>query len=71
MMRANDEVHSTTSGTGHIHSVIARDWIAVVAMQGILAGHQENWTADSQISGLAETAYKVADAMLKQSERPG
>ncbi len=66
-MQANDEVHSTTSGTGHVYSVKARDWIAVTAMQGLLAGHQEDWPAESQHTTLAKVAYQIADAMLKQS----
>ena len=39
-----------------------RDYIAIQAMIGLLAG---NWAAREDI---ADFAYKIADAMIKQSE---
>jgi len=46
-----------------------RDWIAVVAMQGQLAG-DDVWdlSNENHISAIAKRAYRMADAMLAERD---
>lgn len=41
----------------------ARDWLAGMAMQGILSNWQD---AELDVQAIAEVAYEVADAMLEE-----
>jgi hypothetical protein len=73
-MQVQDEVIATSPRTGHIHAIKARDWIAVNALQGLLANTRicDDASAlgdsDTVCDGLAALAYKVADTMLEYSE---
>ena len=73
-MQAQDEVIATSPRTGHIYAIKARDWVAVNAMQGLLANTRICDDAstlrddDTVCDGLAALAYKVADTMLEHSE---
>lgn len=55
---------------GWLHlGITARDYIAIQAMQGLLANSYPS-CADMTVEQVAEMAYKTADAMIKQSEAP-
>lgn len=49
-----------------MEEVNMRDVFAMMAMQGICAGHQ--WNYPLQSADVAKAAYKVADAMMVQRE---
>ncbi len=47
-----------------------RDYFAAKAMQGILSNHAMiDETADSSVAWTAESAFRMADAMLKAREK--
>jgi hypothetical protein len=48
------------------HGMTLRDAFALAAMQGFLSGNYDT----RAISPLGEKSYQVADAMLKQREKP-
>jgi hypothetical protein len=50
-----------------MHGMTLRDYFAAKAMQGLLAGTLTPEIVWSQ-SDVAETAYNVADAMIKERE---
>ncbi|HEX2475380.1 MAG TPA: hypothetical protein VHK01_11565 [Lacipirellulaceae bacterium] len=58
----------TSDQKGSIDSVRIRDWVAVMALQGILAaeGVSKLGHRDSQ-KALATVAYSMADAMIEAS----
>ena len=45
-----------------------RDYFAAKAMQGLISG-TSLWSHDEDDSGIAECAYHIADAMLKEREK--
>lgn len=45
-----------------------RDYFAAKAMQGLISG-TSLWSHDEDDSGIAEFAYHIADAMLKEREK--
>ncbi len=51
----------------HEHGLTVRDYIAIKAMQGILANPSLMGYYD--FVGLAEQSYKISDAMIEQSEK--
>ena len=55
---------------GEIHSITNRDWLAAMAMQGLLANAECVKPADLRrsVNVIAERAYEVADAMLTLSK---
>jgi len=48
--------------------ITLRDFFAAAALQGMLA-HDESATSDYTVEGFVESAYKIADAMLKAREK--
>ena len=44
-----------------------RDWFAGMALQGLLASQQPDWTASDE--GSTYRAYKLADIMLAEREK--
>ena len=65
MMHGRDSLFSG----GEIQSITNRDWLAAVAMQGLLANPECVKPADLRrsVNVIAERAYEVADAMLALS----
>ena len=61
--RLRDSNGSTTVYTG----LNARDYIAIQAMAGLLAGTAAS-RGPMSCKKIAEDSYKMADAMIKQSE---
>ncbi len=45
-----------------------RDYFAAKAMQGLISG-TSMWSHDDDDSGIAESAYHIADVMLKEREK--
>jgi hypothetical protein len=50
----------------HSGGMTLRDYFAAKAMQGFAADSEATWT--DGVSGMAKSAYKWADAMLKERE---
>ena len=64
-MKANDIVFPLSHGSCYDTGIRTRDYIAIQAMTAIIASpnfHNHDTTA------VAKDAYKVADAMIEQSE---
>ena len=55
-----------------IDSVQARDWIAVMAMQGIISAMSdpEEIRSPGLQEAVAKAAYEVADLMVAESQKP-
>lgn len=60
---ATDSLLSVPSHMTIISAVSARDWLAAMAMQGILANTRQESLADT----VASNAYAYADAMITKS----
>jgi hypothetical protein len=58
------------AGVSHIteQGMTLRDYFAAKAMQGLITG-TSMWRDDEDDSGIAESAYEIADAMLKAREK--
>ena len=48
------------------HGINVKDYIAIKAMQGILANSK---LMPMSFADIAEQSYKISDAMIKQSEK--
>lgn len=62
---------SNCNGVGTVYTGLkVRDYIAIQAMTGLLAGVVATYGSKSMPSyeAIAEDSYKMADAMIKQSE---
>ena len=67
-MKATDNVYPihAENRAGWLHfGLTTRDYIAIQAMTGLLANPNHALTSEENI---AKIAYKMADAMIKQSE---
>lgn len=64
----SDEAVPQTSKVDH--GITRRDWLAAMAMQGLITGAQANKDSMHPITALevARSAYHVADVMLKIAE---
>ena len=71
-MKATDNVYPihAENRSGYLHfGLEVRDYIAIQAMTGLLAGISSFRDAVMpSFESIAEDSYKMADAMLKQSE---
>lgn len=53
-------------------SITRRDWLAGLAMQGIVGGNPKHLTkieGSSFVEAAAELAYQAADAMIKEGSK--
>ncbi len=53
---------------GEIHSVSMRDWLAAMAMQGLLANPDTSGVR-ATMNTVAAAAYEAADAMVEASSK--
>jgi hypothetical protein len=53
---------------GEIHSLPLRDWLAAMAMQGLLANPDTSGVRAS-MNVIAKAAYEAADAMIAESSK--
>ena len=71
-MKATDHVYPihAENHAGYLHfGLDARDYIAIQAMTGLLAGISSDRVLPMpSYEAIAEDCYKMADAMIKQSE---
>lgn len=65
-MNADKHVFPSKINTTVLQGLIARDYIAIQAMVGILANSRV--LPDGREQAIADLAYKQADAMIKRSE---
>ena len=57
---------TAVSSSGHIPGMSYRQWLAGLAMQGMLSAGASSFE-DSHIQALREAAFQVADAIIKES----
>lgn len=65
-MNKDDYTFPHESITKLNHGLTVRDYIAIKAMQGILANPK--LTSSFNFDAIAEKSYKISDAMIEQSE---
>lgn len=69
-MKATDSIFPIESLTTRTDGITARDYIAIQAMTGLLAGISASHSLAPMPSreSIAKDCYKMADAMIKRSE---
>ena len=63
--------HPCETSAGIVTGITRRDWLAGLAMQGLLSGkcYDDNNSADNFDSFLSKMAYDLADAMIAESKK--
>ena len=62
------ERHDGGGGFMYSKGLTARDYIAIQAMTGLLAGFASTYKDAPSYESMAKESYRMADAMIKQSE---
>ena len=60
--------YSAEQGGGYQEGISRRDWLAGLAMQGLLADQYDNDTGED-VMKIAECSYEIADAMIEEGEK--
>lgn len=68
-MLAKDRVFPLQMDTMRNEGLTARDYIAIKAMQGLASDPTFSGSSDDYYKAVANWSYKLADAMIEQSNK--